>query len=139
MKDQNIGTKLGAALHDLVGKTIMYNTRNYKILAWRVKDGIVTIVADPKWIELVETTAYSKIRKEFRPAPDEENEGMALRTLPKNGEMANLKKILIQNIKNVQDNEEFVQQGNTINKSVNAVINLAKLELSFLKAQQDKY
>ena len=64
---------------------------------------------------------------------------MALKILPKNGEITNLKEILIDNIKNVQKNEGFIQQANAINKSVNAVINLAKLELSFLKAKQENH
>jgi len=134
MSNQEAGIKLAATLRDLVGKTIMYNTVNYKIKDWQAKDGIVTIVADPRWIELVETSAYAKIRKEFLPVND--SPVFELSILPKNGAATELKKILLENIIKVQQDPKFIGQAKAVNQCVTNVINLARLELEYFKAKR---
>jgi hypothetical protein len=135
MDEQNVGRKLEAVLRNLVGKTVMYNTTNYVVRDWRVKDGVVTIVAEPRWIELVETTAYAKIRNEFLPVADDSPK-FELSILPKNGAATDLKKILLENITKVQSDPKYVEQANAINKSATAIINLARLEVEFFKLKK---
>jgi len=132
-----MGERLSQYLKDMVGKTFMYETHLHRILSYEIQDGICTVVTDKKWIKFPESRGLKKLR-EFLEAPDEEKQELALKILPKNGELTDLKKILVENIKRVQNDEKFVQQANAINKSVNAVINLGKLEISFFKAQREE-
>jgi len=123
--------KIKKALNDLIGKKILYNTREYSIKDWRSKEGIIIIVAEPEWIELIETTAFGKIKKEFLPIEDDKTYDLSL--LPSNGASKQLKEILLENIKSVTKDPEYVNQANAINKSAQALINLVRLELEMVK------
>lgn len=48
-----------------------------------------------------------------------------------------VKNILMDNIKKVQENSDYIPQANTVNQSVNSLINLAKLSLQMM-SQRDK-
>jgi hypothetical protein len=113
-----------------MGKTIMYNTRTYKLQSYRIQDGVVTIVTDSIWLEFSEASMPKKV-KEFLLVEDEKQ--IALQTIPKNKEMIDLKTTLMNNIKNAEKSKDYIPQALAINKSVNTIISLARLELSYLK------
>ena len=129
---EKVGRKLEVCLNELMGKTVMYNTHEYHLSGWHLKDGVITIAATPEWIELVETQALKKVREEFLPM-EKEDKALIKAMGPINGSAKQIQDALMKNIAKVADDPKFVDQANAINKAATAFINLARLELEVLK------
>lgn len=124
-------------LNTMVGKTFMYNTRHYKILSFRISPGEnnVQIATDKKWFDF-HTNLIDAALKQFLPVADL-MEVNSLQIMPKKDEMNDLKTIILNNIKKVQKDKNYVGQANSINKSMNTLINMAKTEISLLKLSRN--
>lgn len=126
--------RLDERLKDMVGHTYMYNTHHYRILSFELNEQL-TIVTDRRWFRFPLEDA-DKALKEFLPV-EPEIEISALQVVPKASEMADLKMVLLDNIKRIQNDKEFIQQAHAINKSVTTLVNMARLEMSYLKFIKD--
>jgi hypothetical protein len=124
------------ALTKVIGKTIMYNTYNYKIIGFMLVDEKVVVATDTKDIIFPQEEAAQYIN-EFLPVEDEKmQEKQALQIMPDKKQVADLKGIILQNIKNVQKDKAYVPQANAINKSINTMISMANLELAYYKTMK---
>jgi hypothetical protein len=122
------------ALTKMVGKTFMYNTHNYKIYGFMLLDDQVIIATDTKEISFPREEASVYIN-EFLPVEDE-LEKQALQIMPDKKQVADLKEIVLDNIKKVRADKSFVPQANAVNKSINTLISMASLELSYYKTMK---
>ncbi len=122
------------ALTEMVGKTIMYNAHNYKIYGFMLLDDLVIVATDTKDITFPREEASVYIN-EFLPV-EEEPEKQALQIMPDKKQVADLKDIVLENIKKVQKDKAFVPQANAVNKSINTLISMANLELAYYKTMK---
>ena len=123
--------KLKEKLEKMLGKTFMHNGRYYTVLSWQVKDEKLTVATDNGWLEF-ELSQADKALAEFLPV-HANNRQMAIVVMPKNGELQNLKNVILDNIQKVQQDKEYIKQADSINKSISTLINMAKLEISYIK------
>ena len=123
--------KLKEKLEKMLGKTFMHNGRYYTVLSWQVKDEKLTVATDNGWLEF-ELSQADKALAEFLPV-HANNRQMAIVVMPKNGELQNLKNVILDNIQKVQKDKDYVKQADSINKSISTLINMAKLEISYIK------
>ncbi|MCB0258902.1 MAG: hypothetical protein KDE62_04155 [Calditrichaeota bacterium] len=123
--------KLKEKLEKMQGKTFMHNGRYYTVLSWQVKDEKLTVATDNGWLEF-ELSQADKALAEFLPV-HANNRQMAIVVMPKNGELQNLKNVILDNIQKVQKDKDYVKQADSINKSISTLINMAKLEISYIK------
>lgn len=95
----------------------------YTIITNDESDWITTSVFD---IDVLMEGFTEIIKHEVALKP--KREGVQLQTLDFSNAME-LKGILMENIKKVQENKEYIPQATSVQKSVQTIINLAKIEL----------
>ena len=104
--------------------------------AWRrgisTCDDLLTVATDNGWLEFA-TGKAEKALAEFLPV-HANNRSLAITVMPKNGELQNLKEIILDNIQKVKEDKDYIKQADAINKSIGTLINMAKLEISYIKA-----
>ncbi len=116
-------------LREMVGKSFLYNTREHKIRGFALKDGKAFIYTDKTTIK---GEATKEFLNEFLPI-EEDFEEHSLQLLPDRNQMMNLKEILLDNIKKVKEDKSYIPQANSINKNINTLLNMAKLELEYYR------
>ena len=124
--------RLQEKLESMKGKTFMRNGRYHTVLSWQIKDDKLTVATDNGWLEFTIDKA-EKALSEFLPV-HANNQKLAITVMPKNGELQNLKEIILDNIQKVKEDKDYIKQAEAINKSIGTLINMAKLELSYIKA-----
>ena len=124
--------KLQEKLESMKDKTFMRNGRYHTILSWQIKDDLLTVATDNGWLEFAIYKA-EKALAEFLPV-HANNQKLAITVMPRNGELQNLKEIILGNIQKVKEDKDYIKQAEAINKSISTLINMAKLELSYIKA-----
>ena len=117
-------------LNEMVGRTFMYHTRLYKVLNYRL-NGRLELVCDKRWFDIAAEHIEGTL-DEFLPVAEER----ALAFFPAKKELINIKDILMENIERVRQDKTYVGQANAINKSVNTLINMAKLEIQYQKMKE---
>ena len=130
-----------AQLKDMVGKTWLYKTNQVRILSFRHKEESITIVTDKDWVE---TTVYglAELLKDFlevsqEDSPALENTSLQVIANTRNG-LSELRSVLMDNIKTLQGNKEFIPQAKAINNNINTMINMVKLEFQITKEMRSK-
>jgi len=123
-------------LDKMCNHTFMVNGLYHKILSYRIRNGSVTLATDNGWIELETATAEKQLR-EFLPVARDNQEPLHMVVHDKKT-MLNLRDIVVDNIKKVQEDKEYVPQAHAINKSINTLIQMAKMEISVFKAMKEE-
>ena len=124
--------KIEKELQSMVGKTYLYNTRELRVDNYRIKDDLVIVATDKEIFTWSLDDAGNHIR-DFMPV---DNEGVTARDLvvmPDKKQLNNLKAVIMDNIDKVKQDRNYVQQANAVNKSIGTLINVANLELQYMK------
>lgn len=119
-------------LEAIKGKTFMYNTRQMKILDYKVNGEKVQIVTDNGWQE----PSYDKIDAFLdNLLPVQEGTGLMIiqQAQVTSSSINELKGILMDNIKKVQESKDYIPQAQEINSNVKSIIEVAKAEIEVLK------
>ncbi|MBD2753727.1 hypothetical protein [Spirosoma validum] len=128
--------KLEDRLKDMVGKTYLVKAVSHKILSFRIDDDKLLIVSDKKWFPAVEVQHSQKLLEQFL---ETEPEDEVLPAAPVQSAILSavpdLKAILLDNIKKVQEDKGYIPQANTIAKQVNTLLNMVNTEINFNKSR----
>lgn len=120
--------QINERLESMVGKTYLYHAQYHKILSYKVDGDKITIVTHKKWFDI-----SNKDLNQFLPTSSE-NGTTSLQVLPKDREfLASLSATIKDNIEQVKKDKSYIPQANSINNSINTLVNLAKIELQMLK------
>ena len=127
-------------LDSIKGKTFMYNTNQLLVHAYKVNGMKVQIVTDKGWYE----PSYDQIEKfldDLLPVETPEESGAVAekgqlivnQAQVTSSGIRDLKTILMDNIKKVQESKEYIPQAQEINNNVKSIIEVAKAEIEVLK------
>jgi len=129
-------TKATDKLQGLIGKTVMYNTRNYKLLYFETEGDITRVGTDKKMLKF-KNGQLEEFLKELSEVEEtnlqiykETSKGITL--------VSQMQDVIMDNIKKVQANPDYVPQAKEINKNVNSMIDLAKTQIEMLKIMHEK-
>lgn len=114
-------------LNDMVGNTYMYKTKNITIRGYFLpNDEAVSIKTDVKnyIIPLSNLPGFIGECLEV----EVESERVSLVPAQKN-EVSNMKNILLDNIKKIQEDKAYINQAKAINNNINTLLNMVKLEI----------
>lgn len=128
-------------LKAMTGKSWMYKTRMVKILSHQQKGEAVVIVTDKDWIES-DTVNLTTLLGEFLAVeqdddPALENTSLQVIQNTRSG-LSELRTVLMDNIKTLQGNKDFIPQAKAINNNINTMINMVKLEFQIIKEMRGK-
>jgi len=120
--------------HRLIGKNFLYLGGEVVVKKIECMEGdLLKVTTDKKIIRIRE----SELRKELLPIESEieRHEGIMLYrgVQVESGEMTKLSDALMENIKKVQENKEFIDQARSINESAKAIIELKKAQIQMIK------
>lgn len=133
--------KLDLKLREMCGKSFMYMGSTFKINGHYISKERVHISTDSKMVTLNVHNAMDSL-KEFMPVADNSK---AIAVSQPTGTMVTSKVLssdiistVMNSIKMVQDNPDYIKQADGINRSVKTLLDIAKTELSYRK-YVDKY
>jgi len=119
-------------LERMVGKSFVYNQDEHKIIKYEFAGGSLIITSDKQDI-IFSAVDYRFHLKEFLPIDDK----IAATTLQLNvanqSVMTELKDVLLDNIRKVKENKDYIPQAQEINSQVKSMIDLARTEIDFIK------
>ena len=121
----------------MVGNEYMYMAKNHNVLSYQIDKEIVTIVTDVKWYKFPKFKVLSELR-DFLPV---ENNGKQLSVITPQIDgsvFSQLKKDLLDSIKKVKENAEYIPQASAINKNVKTLIDMAKTEIEMVKVMKQQ-
>lgn len=120
-------------LERMLNKTYIYKQDHIRIKDYypEAEEGTIKIITDkgPITIHANEVTHFVE---KCLPVDDENTQALQIVTESQKT-ITSLKDILLDNIKKVQDNKEYINQAKTINNSVNTLLNMVSLELKVSK------
>jgi hypothetical protein len=124
-------------ISEMVGRSYMYKKEVYKITGFIPEDQKVRIKTNREDIVLLDDSLHHTLGM-FLEVEEEESERLPAtkQQTQMQGTLMELNNILLDNIKRVQDNKEYVQQAGAVNKSVTNITNLIKTQLEFEKLQR---
>ena len=125
--------KIEAALQRIDGQPCLYNGKTVKITGYEINGEKVLIHSEHKTYTLPKFSFHADI-KAFQVIDD----GLVLHqpvkpTIVSSDVMQGLAGTLLDNIKRVQENAEFIPQAKQINSDVKTLVEMAKAEIEFLK------
>lgn len=126
----------------MVGKAFLVDKEQIRVVSWAFhSDDCIQIVTDAKAFEFTMTNIHDGLSA-FLPVEESEAVTHAAASgyqlvLSGNG-AKNLKDILMDNIKKVQENKDYIPQAQEVGRNVNSIIDLAKAEIDFLKTVNGK-
>jgi hypothetical protein len=137
--------QLEKRLDEMKGKTFLINTFEHTILNYKITDEEVEIETNKRKINIPIGKAEKQLT-EYLPVdiphglPVVQNHGknngngenLALYNQIKE-DLPNLRKIVIGNIEKIQQDKSFIPQAQATNESINAMVNMLKLELQVMK------
>ncbi len=137
---RELSKKILNRLDAIKGKTFMYNTNQLLIQAYKVNGVKVQIVTDKGWYE----PSYNKIEnfldnllpietQEESLAHEETGLMIVHQARVTTSSINDLKSILMDNIKKVQESKDYIPQAQEINSNVKSIIEVAKAEIEVLK------
>ena len=124
-------------LVEMKGKQFIFRTHPLTVLdAQRDSQGFV-ITTDWKTIDISFNDIESTL-KEFLPASDSTDltisESFSSQVINKHsGMMSDLKDVLLDNIKRVQENPDYAKQAQVVNKSASTLVSMVALEVQVAK------
>ncbi len=129
--------KIKEKLDMMVGKLYMYEKENHRVLGWNFVGETVTITTDIGSISFLFPDADQKL-SEFLKVEDSlapiSNNFEQYRPAVLGSVASELKDVLVDNIRKVQADKDFIPQAQAINDQAKSIIDLAKLEVEFIKA-----
>jgi len=132
-------------IDNMIGQSFKYRGQIHKFLSHKTEDDVTIIVTDKKWFEFQSRDELGFFVSECNRVEEvisaEELKGkdrfdLSVPDAKSNDVMAQLKGILMENIKQVRDDKSYIPQAQNISKNVQTLINLTKLELQ-VKAKAD--
>lgn len=136
----------------MVGKQWMYKTNNVKIISYKQDGEKVYIVTDKDWITVTVDDLPKVIELFLEVEQDEENrrqnndakqqiinDNVALQVVENTRSgVEELRKVLMDNIKKIQKDKNYIPQAKAINNNINTMINMVKLEFIVTKELKRK-
>lgn len=134
--------EIEATLTGMVGKNYTYNKRPVTVLRFEIKEKIIRVVCATEDISILVEDFHDTIQR-FLPdntpaiAQDSKPVGSPPSAVPQTiirtsgGE---LKELVMDNIKRIQRDKEYIPQAVEINNQVKTLIDLAKTEIELIKA-----
>lgn len=122
---------------NMVGNTYLYKKENYTIRGFIPDEQKVRILTDKQDRVLLEDGLHHSLGMFLEVEPEE----TGIATAQQNQVTSTIKDlhgILMENIKQVRENKEYVQQAGVVNKSVTNITNLIKAEMEFIKLKNGK-
>lgn len=116
-------------LERLVGRTFIYKQDHIKIKDFYPipEEKKINVITDKKPILLDDSDVPDFINKLL---PVDEPTTVAVSVVNETQQtITSLKDILLDNIKKVQENKDYIAQANTINNSVNSLLNMVSLQM----------
>lgn len=118
-------------LNNMIGKSYQHNGQVISIQSFDRQGERIIIKTDKKDIEVLEYILPSLLQ-DFTPCLVQQVQ--VLPTVQIDGNVIkSLKDTLLDNISRVRNSKDFIPQAEAIAKNVDGVINLAKIELEYLK------
>lgn len=127
--------KLEERLEKMVNKPFMYNATGYKILSFKVFSEEVTLVTDKGWKSFPITKINAELEK-FLPIEPEKIMPIAFAAFEESNKES-LKNLLMDNIKKIKDDPDFLPQAKGINEQAKTVLAVVKLELEAIKLKRE--
>lgn len=128
--------QIESSLKGMVGKLYMHNTDNKRVLRFKIDHDYVRIVTDVDDINI--KPADFKLRlQDFLPVdetPIKQANSLIIQKTVVGSSAFELKEILMDNIKKVQGNKDYIPQAVEINNNVKSIIDLAKAEVEMYKS-----
>jgi hypothetical protein len=120
-------------LEKMLSKTYIYKQEHIRIKDYypEPEEGTIKIITDKAPITINASEVTQFIDKCL--AVDDENTQALQIVTESQKTITSLKDILLDNIKKVQENKEYINQAKTINNSVNTLLNMVSLELKVSK------
>ena len=101
------------------------------------EDDLYKVITDDKDLLMSE----EELIKDFMPVHSQEDENRKLSVvesvMSSNNQMQDIGEILLQNIKKVQDDPEYVDQAKSVNDSVKNFIDIKKTQIEALRVTKD--
>lgn len=124
-------TKINDKVSGMVGKEFLYKTNNIKVLSFKLDEQKLTIVTEEEWIEVDRFKALAEL-KEFLPA--EPGQQLAIVKPSIDGTVVGqLRDELMENIRKVRKDPNYIPQAAEINSNVKTIVDLAKAEIEMVK------
>jgi len=131
--------KLKEKLDKMLNQTWLYNTRLHQLLSYKIDDKSVTIVTDRDWLTFRIGDMERKLKEFLEVEQDDEFEGdkgKQMILFKANESFSGLEKTILDNIKKLKEDNDFIKQANAINQSANTLINLMKTQIELVKLQK---
>lgn len=125
--------KLEDRVNGMIGKAYLVNAVTHKILSFRIDEEKLLIVSDKKWFPAIEVANSSKLLETFLET-ESEPETLPAQVIAQpvalqaSGE---LKNIILENIRKVQADKEYIPQANEVGNQIKTLIDLAKTEIAY--------
>ena len=131
--NDSLSLKIKRKLEDMTGKSFLFNAREIRINSFQINDDLIIVAADKDIFTWSSDEALDRIR-EFMPIEKEsEIDSKDLMVMPDRKQLTSLKDVIMDNIEQVKKDRTYVQQANAVNKSISTLINVANLELQYIK------
>lgn len=122
----------------MLNRTYLFNAVSHKILTYKIENDKLTLVSDKKWFAPIEVQHSGRFLEQFLKTEEDEATSGA-ETLPATvvpmpevlQVSSSLKDVLLDNIKRVQENKEYIPQATAINENARTLIDLAKTEIAY--------
>ncbi len=139
--------KMESKLHDMIGKLYTYKLKEHRVIRYKCETSFSKIVTDKEDI-IINHDEASDFFDQFLMI-DEENPVVSSQELMHPGASSQLQlprstiqescgdlsAIIMENIKKVKEDKEFIPQANAINEQLKSLIELGKTEVDLIKAQ----
>lgn len=125
---QRINEKI-MAMH---GITYMRDGQHVKVLQHRIEDDVVTIVTDQGFVEFNLVDTKRELRR-FLEVEGGDQETETAVAVFQNGMFGDLKNILMENIKNIKSDKDFIAQASAINESAKNLVEIGKLQIQAMR------
>ena len=124
--------KLEERLKSMVNKKWLYNTRELKLLSFKIDEDEVQLVTDKEWLAVAITKINAKL-EEFLPVEEEEQKpDMSITFFNGNGHQS-LRDLVQENITNIKDSGNYIPTARALNEQIKLMIEMAKLEIMYKK------
>jgi hypothetical protein len=121
-------------LEVMIGKTFIYKNDHHYIVKYEIKNDRIFITTDKEILD-TSLTDLRPLLNEFLPASSQKDVAVQVQKPSiDTSTISQLKDILMENIKEVKKDKNFIPQAIAINQNVNSIIELAKAEILLTKS-----
>jgi|GEM_PF-2094327 len=118
-------------LNDLIGQKISVDNKSGKVIRWSLKDAILKITMDTQDIVILETDIPAFLERIEMP------QELAIHPVPTTTMIhavgKELSNIIMDNIRKVQKDKDYINQAREVNANIKSMIDLAKTEIEYMK------